>query len=315
MLLKKVGEFGLIELLARQTSRAHPDVIKGIGDDAAVIRPDAQKHLLVTTDTLQEDVHFRMSFCTPFQLGKKSMSVNLSDIAAMGGAPLYYFVSLGVPSKITVDVIKKIYRGMDSRAKRFGAVLLGGDTVASPGGLVITVTLIGSASAKEVVFRCGARPGDRLYVTGYPGESALGLRLLQQGGKLSGRNRLAAKHLDPLPRIDEARAIAARRLASSMIDVSDGLAADLRHILQESRVGARLYLDRLPLSRAYRKNSAAFSSDLYLAALCGGEDYELLLTVPPRKLKAFEKLVQMFSVPCTRIGEITAEADDLEIID
>ena len=315
MELKKIGEFGLINRIARLAPNAPADIIRGIGDDAAVIALDKTRRLLFTTDTLIESIHFETSCTAPYLLGKKSLAVNLSDIAAMGGTPHSFVVSLSIPPGVTYEFIKKFYAGIYAQAKKFNVSLVGGDTTASPDKLVITISLLGTARAGEVIYRHGARTGDAIYVTGFLGDSSLGLSLLMKKKAGSAVNCLVKRHLDPVPRVAEARAIARRKVASSMIDVSDGLLADLRHILDESGAGARLRLDRVPLSPRYRRTLQRGSADYYDAALCGGEDYELLFTVPPEKEKNITALRRMFSVPLTRIGEVTEKKGELEIFD
>ena len=285
MELKKIGEFGLINSIARLAPGAPADIIRGIGDDAAVIALDKTRRLLFTTDTLIESIHFETSFTSPYLLGKKSLAVNLSDIAAMGGTPHSFVVSLSIPPGVTYEFIKKFYAGIYAQAKKFNVSLVGGDTTASPDKLVITISLLGAARAGEVIYRHGARTGDAIYVTGFLGDAALGLSLLKKKKAGSSVNYLVKRHLDPVPRVAQGREIARRSVASSMIDVSDGLLADLRHILDESSVGARLRLDQVPLSPRYCKTLQRGCADYYSAALCGGEDYELLLTVPPGKQK------------------------------
>jgi thiamine-monophosphate kinase len=200
-------------------------------------------------------------------------------------------------------------------ARAFGVSLAGGDTTGSQQHMVITVTVLGTASADRVIYRSGARPGDSIYVTGFLGDAALGLSLLQRKKPLSRFQPLIKKHRDPLPRVAEGKAIARMRLASSMIDISDGLLADVRHVLKESRTGARIWLNRLPLSPQYHKHWQEVSDDRYSMALRGGEDYELLFTVPPDKQKHIATLKRACSIPITCIGEITGKKGVLNVID
>jgi thiamine-monophosphate kinase len=313
--LKKLGEFGLIDRIARLAPVAPSDITMGIGDDAAVIAIDRTRRLLFTTDTLVESIHFETSFTPPYLLGKKSLAVNISDIAAMGGTPHSFVICLSIPPGITYEFIKKFYAGIYVQAKKFNVSLVGGDTTSSPDKLVISISLLGTAHANEVIYRRGACNGDAIYVTGFLGDSALGLSLLMKKKAGSSVNYLVNRHLDPVPRMAEGRAIARRKVASSMIDVSDGLLADLRHILDESGVGARLRLDQVPLSPSYCKALQRGSADYYTAALCGGEDYELLFTVPPEKEKNIAALRKTSGVPLTRIGEVTGKRGELKILD
>ena len=201
MELKKLGEFGLIEKIARSAGAGFPDVIKGIGDDAAVVRSSKTQCQLLSTDTLIEGIHFERALTTPYLLGKKCIAVNLSDIAAMGGTPVCFVVSLSIPPKTPYEFIHKLYQGMIHRARAFGVSLVGGDTTGSRDHMVITVTVLGTARTDRVIYRHGARPGDRIYVTGSLGDAALGLSLLQRRKALSRIRPLIKKHLDPLPRV------------------------------------------------------------------------------------------------------------------
>jgi thiamine-monophosphate kinase len=313
--LKKLGEFGLIDRIARLAPVAPSAITRGIGDDAAVIAIDKTRRLLFTTDTLVESIHFDTSVTPPYLLGKKSLAVNLSDIAAMGGTPHSFVVCLSIPPGITYEFIKKFYAGLYAQAKKFNVSLVGGDTTSSPDKLVISISLLGTARAREIIYRRGARSGDAIYVTGFLGDSALGLSLLMKKKAGPPANHLLKRHLDPVPRVAVGRSIARRKTASSMIDVSDGLLADLRHILEESGVGARLQLDHVPLSPAYRKTLKPGSAGYYDAALGGGEDYELLFTVPPEKEKTIAALRKISGVSLTRIGEVTGKKGELKILD
>ena len=313
MQVKSIGEFGLIDKIARIAAAADPLVVKAIGDDAAVISLDAKNCLLVTTDILKEGIHFKKEFSSPYALGKKCLAVNLSDIAAMGGEPAYYFVSIAIPPDTPYLFIRDLYRGMAAQGRRFGAQLLGGDTTASQDSLVISITLLGRAPKKQVLYRHGASPGDRIYVTGTLGDSALGLAMLHQG-QSPANNPLVKRHIDPLPRIAAGQALASSHAASAMMDISDGLLGDLRHIMKQSRVGVRIYLDRLPLSAAYRTYCPAYAKNFYLPALGGGEDYELLFTVPAEKEKKVRLISEKLGLAMTCIGEITEKRQGLKIV-
>ena len=315
MQLKKVGEFPLIDIILKQTNTSHPSVIKGIGDDAAVIAENSDRCLLITTDILREDIHFKKTFTTPYLLGKKCLSVNLSDIAAMGGTPFYYFVSISVPPEISLNFIKELYRGMHQRAKEFNTVLLGGDTVSSLKDIVISITLIGKAKKKSVIYRNSAKKGDLVYVTGYPGESALGLLMLKKDKESFKRRSAVNKHLDPCPRIEIGKTLAEKNLANSMLDISDGLLADLGHITCQSKKGARIYLSQIPLSNTYKKECLKFSKDIYNPALFGGEDYELLFTSAARNKTKIKNLSKKLGIPITCIGEITEAPKEIIVLD
>jgi thiamine-monophosphate kinase len=304
MKLRDLGEFGLIGRIAARAS-CHAGVKIGIGDDAAAIEPTAGLVTLITTDMLVEGVHFDLAFSDPLTLGRKALAVNLSDIAAMGGMPRHFLLSLAVPRHISVEFLDRFVGGMLEMGERFGVSLIGGDTSSSQQGVIISVTVIGEQSPDLVVTRRGARPGDLICVTGTLGDSALGLSLLQRGLR---DDAAISRHLDPTPRVREGIKLAEARLPSAMIDISDGLLADLEHILDLSGVGARLYLDRLPLSADYLERYSATSEDIYSLPLSGGEDYELLFTAPPGKIATLQAVLMESGSGCAVIGEITAAA-------
>ncbi len=299
--IRDLGEFGLINLISRNV-RSSPKVSVGIGDDAAAFTFQEGCVALATSDMLVEGVHFDLTFCDPFRLGRKSLAVNLSDIAAMGGAPGCFLLSLAIPETLPVNFIELFTAGMLGLADEHGAVLVGGDTCASRGGLVISVTLYGEQKGERIVQRRGARPGDGIFVTGTLGDSALGLELLMNG---HGEGSCITRHLDPTPRVCEGMALAEAGLPTAMIDISDGLLADLGHILECSRVGARLHLEMIPLSREFSAHVASLPERDYSLAISGGEDYELLFTAPPHKRDAIRSLFAKLGTPVTEIGEIT----------
>jgi len=301
--LKDLGEFGLIDLIAQRAGGPlPPTIIKGIGDDAAVLSGPGRDCLLLTTDILYESIHFQRGFASPYLLGKKSLAVNVSDIAAMGGTPLCYCVALAAPASTPAAFVRELYRGMQACARQHKLHLVGGDTSAAPNLISLAITVLGRAPRRQVVFRSGARRGDLIYVSGCLGDAALGLRLLQQQRAVPGTRSLVRKHLDPEPRAALGRQLARLGLASSMIDISDGLLADLRHILDASRAGARIRLPFLPLSGSYRKHCRQLAEAFYQPALCGGEDYELLFTISQGD---FEKISKINDISV--IGHITDE--------
>lgn len=301
--LRKLGEFGLIDRIARQLSTGK-GVVLGIGDDAAAFTPSPGLLSLITTDMLIEGVHFDLSFCDPLSLGKKALSVNLSDIAAMGGNPRYFLLSLAIPPAMALDFLDTCIKGMLQQAEQFGVSLIGGDTCSSSGPLVLTLTVLGEQSPAALVRRTGARPGDHVCLTGTIGDSALGLRLLQQG---ESQGIAIVRHLDPVPRVREGQALAEAAIPSSMIDLSDGLLADLGHILDLSSVGARIFSEKLPLSDTFREHFPTITEEALYLALAGGEDYELLFTVPPDKISKVFPLLDMLGTPAAVIGTITSE--------
>jgi len=291
------------------------DLVQGIGDDVAVLEMGGRgrKALLVTTDILIEDIHFERSWTDPYGLGKKALNVNLSDIAAMGGTPKYFLISIGLPKNLPPSFISSFYRGLKESAKRFQVDLIGGDTSLSQ-KIIINICLLGEGRKQDLLFRRGAKVGNDLFVSGVLGDAALGLKILQKKGELGRPKGLIQKHLSPCPRIKLGHAIAQRHWATSMIDVSDGLLMDTTHLLEESGVGARIWEDRIPLSRLYRKWINAYSKDPYQMALCGGEDYELLFAAPPEMRKKILPLSLTLKIPITRIGEILPQKEGLRIV-
>ena len=304
MKISSVGEFGLIEQIRRTAARDAKRVRIGIGDDAAALMLSPASALLATTDMLLEGVHFDLATTDLFSLGWKSAAVNLSDIAAMGGTPRFCLTALGIPSPLTVEDIRVFYQGVNACLKKFGAVLVGGDTCRSRTGLVISVSMLGEMEKKRVITRSGARPGDLIFVTGTLGDSAAGLEVLQRkaGGRGQGTEvrKLIEKHLRPVPLIVEGRKIAASGIASAMIDVSDGLSSDLGHICEESGVGAEIVAANIPLGAGVM-SLKTLERPALAYALSGGEDYELLFTVPPDKLRKFRSL----RLGASEIGVIT----------
>lgn len=308
--LHDIGEFGLIKRIARRSKRRDAAVMVGIGDDAAVIGAKANRGapLLVTTDSLVEDIHFRRHY-PPEALGWKALSVNISDIAAMGGVPRYYLLSLSIPGRLKLEYIDLFCRGMADAAKRYGLSLIGGDTTSSPDKIYISITVLGHAS-KNVLLRNGAKPGDAVFVTGTLGDSAIGLRILEEAGsRVRGREsddrgdrseKLIERHLRPNPRVKEGVMLAKSGMVTSMIDISDGLLADLGHICEESMVGASIRVDRIPLSTAFKAVSEKY--DGLGLALSGGEDYELLFTVGSDAVGMFLNYAK--GIKCTRIGDV-----------
>ena len=310
--LREIGEFGLIDRIRQWMTASDPALLQGIGDDVAVIEMH-DKVLLVTTDILIESIHFNRSWIDPYRLGKKALIVNLSDIAAMGGIPKYFLISLGLPKNLPLPFISLFYRGLKEAAKRFRVDLIGGDTSLSQ-KIVINICLLGEGKRGNLLFRRGAKVGNDLFVSGTLGDAALGLKILQKEGLMGRPKGLIEKHLSPCPRIDLGQAISRHRLATAMIDVSDGLLIDTTHLLEESGVGARIWEDRIPLSKPYRKWIHLYSKDPYQIALTGGEDYELLFTASSEMRKKISNLALSSKIPITRIGEILPRKEGLRII-
>jgi thiamine-monophosphate kinase len=302
------GEFGIIERLRGTYAGAIGDGLAvSLGDDAAVLDAPADRQIVVTTDMLIERVHFRRDWSDPYSIGWKAAAVNLSDIAAMGADPTFAFVSLGIPPDEPVESLDRLYDGFSDCLNRYGARLAGGDTNASPDVLVLSVTLLGSIPKSEALTRSGARPGDILLVTGTLGNSAGGLALLTEHGfpraeKIS--QTLVQAHRRPQPRIFAGRAAAATHKVRAAMDLSDGLAGDVRKLCAASGVGARIETAQLPISDELRQAAESLGADPVHLALEGGEDYELLLAVPPGDVEAVKQALEAAGVSVSAIGEI-----------
>ena len=287
-------------------------IIQGMGDDVAVFETKG-KALLATTDILIEGIHFKQTWMDPYHLGRKALAVNLSDIAAMGGTPKYFLLSLGLPKGLSLSFVSRFYRGLKEMAKPFQVDLIGGDTSLSQ-NIIINICLLGEGKKGNLLYRKGARVGDDLFVTGSLGDSALGLNILRRRGPGAKPRALIEKHLSPRPRIELGQAIGRQRLATAMIDVSDGLLIDTAHLLEESGKGTRIWEDRIPLSRSFQKHSASYAKDPYALALSGGEDYELLFTAPPPMRDKIASLALLHKIPITRIGEILPSRKGFRIV-
>jgi len=303
MKISCLGEFGLIDKIRKSSACSSPAVVVGIGDDAAVIKMAASSVLLATTDMLIEHVHFDLSLTDFPSLGWKSAAVNLSDIAAMGGIPRFCLSSLAIPSGISVEAVKGFYRGFSSLLRAHNTMLVGGDTSSSKSGFVVSVSVLGETKRGMAVYRSGAKYGDSVFVTGTLGDSGAGLEILKSGhrGQRAGVRNLIKKHNRPVPRIEWGRQIALAKCASAMIDISDGLSSDLSHICDASGVGAVLFSDKIPLSTSLLKSATCLEKKPLHYALSGGEDYELLFTVPPSRMNKLKSL----RIPITEIGRIT----------
>lgn len=290
--LSNLGELELIERMRRQVTARAPmgagpessGVVFGIGDDAAVLRSNPGRYLLATCDMLFEGIHFLPGVIPPYDLGRKAMAINLSDVAAMGGQPRFALVSMALPASTGVEAATRLYEGLIDEAAEYGATIVGGDIIRSPGGAVIDVTVIGDVEEEKLVTRSGARPGDVLLVTGPLGAAAAGLDLLRDEklrwavGEEVARKAIEAQHR-PVPRFREAGLLADLRAVRAMMDISDGLARDAATMARSSGVGIRLFWERVPVAPVAEAVARAAGRDPVDYALSGGEDYELLLAV------------------------------------
>lgn len=306
MKVSELGEFGLIDLLAKMVSGSqsnqfppHQQLVLGIGDDAAAWYGDDSTQL-ATVDSLIQDVHFSLSTISWKELGWKSLAINLSDIAAMGGVPKYVLVSLALPEDTEVEDVTTLYKGMIALSQQSGVAIVGGDTCKSP-VVSITVTVLGNSQNKHILRRSTARPGDNVAVTGYLGSAAAGLEMLTNKLQFDPEvtTYLRDAFLRPRPRIAEGQLLVKQGVATA-IDISDGLLSDLRHICRASQVSARVEVDRIPIQSVVKDNFAERALEL---ALAGGEDYELLFTACT---EVINKVKKEAPCPITTIGEITA---------
>ncbi len=316
-----MNEFDRIKQLRAlvQRSGSSAGLIQGIGDDAAVFRSAAANHVVVTTDLLVEDVDFRRDTTRPDLLGHKALAVSLSDIAAMGARPRWALLSIGVTEDVwNSDFLDQFFSGFFKLADRYGVTLIGGDLSRTTSKIVIDSIVIGECPGGRELYRSGAKAGDQIFVTGYLGDAAAGLRLIERGSRLTpdleGKhpvNNLLLRQLQPEPRVGWGLMLGEKQLASAMIDISDGLSSDLTHLCDESGVGAIIEASRLPIDEVVAEICGRRKLDPLMLALHGGEDYELLFTVSPKNVKQLPSRVDGVSI--TRIGEIKSAEEGVRI--
>ncbi|HKB07256.1 MAG TPA: thiamine-phosphate kinase [Candidatus Polarisedimenticolia bacterium] len=318
--LARLTEQGFIDRIARLARRAGPargglGAVLGIGDDAAVLSPSGRLQPLLTTDLLAEGIHFRSAWAPGLLLGRKTLTASLSDIAAMGGVPCSFVLSVGFPRRTDPAYALQLASGVASQARRFGVDLVGGDTCAAR-SLFLNVALLGLVEPGREVRRSGARSGDGLYVTGRLGASAAGLRLLEAGerlGRMSGARAAAIRaHLDPEPRVIAGRLLGLTRLAAAMIDLSDGLALDLTRLCAASGAGAVVEQEAIPV--APQAVAVLGARAAARAALTGGEDYELLFTARAEHHGHVRRLARRMRLPLSRIGQIVARRRGIVVL-
>ena len=318
--LSEVGEFGLIDHLAKNITLKHPGTVKGIGDDAAVI-DTGNKLLLLSTDLLLEGVHFDLTYMPLKHLGYKAAVVNISDIAAMNGIPKQMTISIAVSNRFSLEAIEELYRGIKMACDKYNVDLVGGDTSSSVSGLLISVTITGEADREEIVYRNGAKEGDLLCVTGDVGGAYAGLLILEREKQvfkanpnmqpeLTGYEYVLARQLKPEARTDLRNIFKEIGvLPTSMIDISDGLASETLHLCHQSNTGCRIYEEKIPIDEETRRLALEFNIIPTVCALSGGEDYELLFTV---KQTDYDKISNLPDI--TVIGHITASSDGQNLI-
>jgi thiamine-monophosphate kinase len=318
--LSSLGEFGLIDYLTKGINLKHKSSVYGVGDDAAVL--DAgKKKVLVSTDLLTEGVHFDLTFMPLKHLGYKAVIVNLSDIIAMNATPSQITVSIGMSNRFSVEAIAELYSGIKLACKNYNVDLVGGDTSSTAAGLVISITVIGFADEKEIVYRNGAKDHDLVCVSGDLGAAYAGLMILEREKtvfeanpemqpELSGNDYILERHLKPEARIDILKILSDIKVKpTAMIDISDGLASEIKHICKQSNVGATLYEDKIPIDQKTWDSARSLNMDPTTYAMNGGEDYELLFTV---KQADYEKLKNLADISV--IGHITEASEGINLI-
>lgn len=325
--ISTVGEFGLIrrisELVAIRVddSNVHEHLIMGIGDDAAAYKCSPGKVQLLTTDALIEGVHFDLTYTSMQHLGWKAIAASLSDIAAMGGAARYVTITLALPQKTSVEMVEEFYRGAIFACRKYSCLIIGGDTTASLANMMVSVSLSGEADEQKIIYRKGAQVGDYLCVTGHLGGSIAGLKILQREKQryaaapaaesfqpdLEPYHEVIEKHLMPKPRLDISRILANDVHVHSMIDISDGLAADVHQLCAAGDVGAAIWEHNLPLLASTQKVASEFSESPTEYALYSGEEYELLFTIGESEFAKLERLTNDVTV----IGKIRRKEDGI----
>lgn len=309
------SEFEFIDSLRRHFGT-------GIGDDAAIVRSTAGNEILITTDLLIEDIDFRRATAPPLLLGQKALAVSLSDIAAMGARPRWTLISIGVPDDVwQTEFVDQFYEGLASLASRYDVQLIGGDTSRTSEKIVIDSIVLGECNAGQAVKRLGAQPGDQIFVTGSLGGAAAGLRLIERGAHLAEQNladedsqkidHVLLRQLRPDPRVGWGMVLGDEHLATSMIDISDGLSSDLNHLCAASGVGALIGSSLLPIDHQVTELCGRRALDPLQLALHGGEDFELLFTVKAGDVGRLPRRVD--GVEITRIGEVTNEPEGVKI--
>ncbi len=318
--LSDIGEFGLIdrihELLQKEGLDA-PGVTLGIGDDTASFRPRAGYELLVTCDAMVEGRHYLPEHVSPLNLGRRAMALNISDIGAMGGRPLYALISLGLKAETLVTDVEAMYRGFIAELNPFEASIIGGNVTKSEHATFVDITLIGEVEQGKMIHRSTAKAGDAILVTGYPGQAAAGLYLLldaQPTEDLSD-HPLVQTFNTPSHRAREGRAIAQSGYATAMIDTSDGFLGDLGHICKQSGVGARLMRENIPVGKELREAATRLGRDPFELVLGQSDDYELIVTCPPDNVEGIRSSVAAVSeVPVSEVGRITQAAYGMKLI-
>jgi thiamine-monophosphate kinase len=318
--VSQIGEFQLIQSIARGFSSRGPRPLVGIGDDAAILSHPSPAHLVISTDLLVEDIHFSRDTASLYDIGYKAAVANLSDIAAMGATPIYILVAIALPSHLKYHEWKELYHGLSVPCKAHAVQLIGGDTSASHSSLFLAITILGQVEPHHGLTRSGAKEGDVIYVSGSLGNSAAGLACLTRQaspGKHSSLRQpmkfLVNRHLRPTPRVALGRLLSSHTFASAALDLSDGLSGDLMHLCQQSRVGALIQAGSIPMSPHMTAYASQIGVDPLFWALHGGEEYELLFTVPRKLQHPLKLAMKKLRIPITAIGVITPRRTGLRI--
>lgn len=325
MKISEIGEIGLIRKIRNRMIFKNQSVILGIGDDACALKFPPGNVVLATTDMLLENVHFNLSIANPVDIGVKAMAANISDIAAMGGTPLYCLIALALPRETEVKFIDDFFTGLTHMGDKYNVKIVGGDTCLSPKGFIVNLTLLGYCEKKYILTRSGAKPGDAIAVSGSIGLSAAGLEALNKKFDKIKNHQIPEKyiknavqaHLHPEPRVTLGGLLSHSGVVHSAIDISDGLVTDLNHICEESKAGARIWIDSLPISKATRKIAAAARVNPLKFACSGGEDYELLITFEgdSKGKEIIENIAVDSGTNISIIGEIVNEQEGISFLD
>lgn len=304
--LEQLGEDRVIAFFTEPSSSVDPELLVPNGDDAAAFKTAPHMASVVTTDALVEEVHFSLHYSSPYQVGKKLVSVNLSDVASMGAKPRYVLLTLSFPKKTAVSVAEAIGAGIRAQARRFGVTIIGGNISASPGPIVLSATLIGESRPEHLVQRRGSSVGDGIYVTGQLGSAQAGLRILQsKAGNYSEVDEpLIQAQISPEPRVETGFALGQTGLIHSMCDVSDGFGQDLARLLSPEGLGASIEASALPITHELKDYCARSGSSAVDFALAGGEDYELVFTARPEHEPALMKACARADTALTRVGHV-----------
>jgi thiamine-monophosphate kinase len=301
-----LGEFALIARLQRVLpGSTGQHVVRGIGDDCAVVRASPGMELLLTTDTQEEGVHFRSQWSTPQDIGWRCLAVNVSDIAAMGGTPLGALIALCVPAKLEVAFLDAFYEGLGTLALAYDCPIIGGNITRTVGHLSVTITVLGEVPYDQSVYRSGAHVGDEIWVTGELGGAKAGLEVLRHEVADVSAEYVLTRYRRPRPRLREAQYLREHGRIRGLLDMSDGLSSDLAHLCEASAVGAQLDAAAIPIHNETRQIARVLQADPLTYALHGGEDFELCLTAPPGHLATLQPaFTQRFQCPLVRVGTI-----------